>query len=240
MRIGILSAIKEELKPFPNLKKLDSKVDGNTWFRMDHPKHQIWLCAGGLGKVNAAIASTVLIREHKIDFLLNTGIAGTLDPSLNLADVCYGKRLIQHDYGTLKEEQIEVYPAGSIPLGDSRESSFTPENWLVGLLEKKMPELRAVTLLSGDVFLQCHKTGDRLRKRFQAQLVDMESAAVAQAAAKFRIPFLAIRSVSDLVGEHPEGVPVSQLKQASRAAAASVMKVLEMLPSEIATETEVG
>ena len=65
------------------------------------------------------IASTVLIREHKIDFLLNTGIAGTLDPSLNLTDVCYGKRLIQHDYGTLKEEQIEVYPAGSIPLGDS-------------------------------------------------------------------------------------------------------------------------
>ena len=59
MRIGILSAIKEELKPFPNLKKLDSDVDGNTWFRMDHPKHQIWLCAGGLGKVNAAIASTV-------------------------------------------------------------------------------------------------------------------------------------------------------------------------------------
>ena len=116
MRIGILSAIKEELKPFPNLKKLDSDVDGNTWFRMDHPKHQIWLCAGGLGKVNAAIASTVLIREHKIDFLLNTGIAGTLDPSLNLADVCYGKRLIQHDYGTLKEEQIEVYPAGSILL----------------------------------------------------------------------------------------------------------------------------
>ena len=59
MRIGILSAIKEELKPFPNLKKLDSDFDGNTWFRMDHPKHQICLCAGGLGKVNAAIASTV-------------------------------------------------------------------------------------------------------------------------------------------------------------------------------------
>ena len=79
-----------------------------------------------------------------------------------------------------------------------------------------------------------------MRKRFQAQLVDMESAAVAQAAARFCIPFLAIRSVSDLVGEHPEGVPVSQLRRASHAAAASVMKVLEMLPSEIAAETEVG
>ena len=88
-------------------------------------------------------------------------------------------------------------------------------------------------------FLQCHKTGDRLRKRFQAQLVDMESAAIAQAAAKFHIPFLAIRSVSDLVGEYTEGVPVSQLKQASRAVAASVMRVLEMLPSEIAAETDV-
>jgi len=42
MRIGILSAIKEELKPFQNLKKLDSDVDENVWFRMDHPKHQIW------------------------------------------------------------------------------------------------------------------------------------------------------------------------------------------------------
>ena len=68
----------------------------------------------------------------------------------------------------------------------------------------------------------------------------MESATVAQAAAKFRIPFLAIRSVSDLVGVHPGGVPVSQLKKASRAAGASVMKVLELLPSEIAAETEVG
>ena len=68
----------------------------------------------------------------------------------------------------------------------------------------------------------------------------MESAAVAQAAAKFCIPFLAIRSVSDLVAEYPGGVPVSQLKQASHAAAASVMKVLVLLPSEVAAETEVG
>ena len=73
-----------------------------------------------------------------------------------------------------------------------------------------------------------------------AQLVDMESAALAQVATRFGIPFLTVRAVSDHVGEHPEGVPRGQLKRASRASAETVMEVIERLPSEKTAESEVG
>ena len=55
-----------------------------------------------------------------------------------------------------------------------------------------------------------------------------------------KVPFLAIRAISDLVGEHPDEVPKVQLKKAAAASAKGVMKILEELPSEITTEPQVG
>ena len=240
MRIGILSAIPEEIHSFPDLVKTNQGIPENPVFQIEHPKHQLVLSAGGLGKVNSAIASTLLIRELHIDFLINSGIAGALDPELKLEEVCFGRRLIQHDYGTLIEGQMKVYPSGSIPLGDAYDPAFMPPYWLEQKLQKEMPKFRPVTVLSGDVFLQCKMKREKLRELFQAQLVDMESAALAQVAFRFGIPFLSVRAVSDHVGEHPEGIPRGQLKRASRASAETVMEVIERLPSEITTESEVG
>ena len=115
-----------------------------------------------------------------------------------------------------------------------------PPYWLEQKLQKEMPKFRPVTVLSGDIFLQCKMKREKLWQLFQAQLVDMESAALAQVASRFNIPFLSVRAVSDHVRKHPKGVQRGQLKRASRASAETVMELIERLPSEKTTESEVG
>ena len=236
MRIGILSAIPEEIQPFPELEKTQYRILETPLFKIKHPQHELFLIAGGLGKVNSAIASTLLIREHRIDFLINAGIAGSLDSGLDLEEVFYGNRLIQYDYGSLKEGEMHVYPAGSIPMGQERDPALTLPLWLEMQMQKEVFGIHPATILSGDIFLQCKLQREKLRERFQAHLVDMESAAVAQVSSRMKVPFLAIRAISDLVGEHSGRVPRGQLKKAAAASVKGVMKILEALPSEITAE----
>ena len=96
-------------------------------------------------------------------------------------------------------------------------------------MQKEVLEIRPATILSGDAFLQCKSKREKLREEFQAHLVDMESAVVAQVSSRMKVPFLAIRAISDIVGVHPGGVPRGQLKKAAAASAKSVMKILEAL-----------
>ena len=51
----------------------------------------------GIGKVNAAISTTLLINKFKPDIIINTGSAGALDESLNVGDVLISDDVKYHD-----------------------------------------------------------------------------------------------------------------------------------------------
>ena len=174
----------------------------------------------GIGKVNTALVATLLLDHFGCRSVLLTGVAGGIDPALGIGDVVIADRLIQHDYGAIIAGEINPFPAGrSADRGIARATrlrsrpdirqrlrdrlaGFTlpPPPAAVTGGTPRQPTIRSGTIISGDQFINCETTRQRLFDRFQAQAVEMEGAAVAQVAVQFNAPCIVVRCLSDLAG----------------------------------------
>lgn len=173
----------------------------------------------GVGKVNAAIAATLLAQHFGVSALAFTGVAGGLDPALEVGDVVVARKLVQHDYGALVGGKIVTYQPGAFPLPEvdathgyylepalearlaaAIEGIALPVLELPGLAPRT-PRLLMGTVITGDSFLNCEPTRQRFFTTYGAQAVEMEGAALAQVAERFGLPCLVIRSLSDLAGQ---------------------------------------
>ncbi|KGE16680.1 MTA/SAH nucleosidase [Paenibacillus wynnii] len=153
------------------------------------------VCKSGVGKVNAAVTTQVLIDTFKASQVLFTGVAGALHPELNIGGIVISSECMQHD--------MDVTPLGFargiIPYQEV--SSFPADPELVRLAQKACRELQVQYMtgkvLSGDQFIASQETVTRLREEFDGVCAEMEGAAVAQACYMNSTPFVIIRSMSD-------------------------------------------
>ena len=219
--LGLISAIPQELAHFgAELEIASDREIGGIGFRQGRLDGQPLVVAeAGLGKVNAAVVSTLLLSEFGCRALVFSGVAGGLDPALAVGDVVLGRRLVCHDYGRLSDRRIVTYQPGAMPLpGFSETHGYDlPEDLLTRLRQAlegfslpevaaedggtRQPRLVEGTILTGDTFLSCAATRVELAERFGGQAVEMEGAAVTQVAERFAKPAVVIRALSDLAGE---------------------------------------
>jgi adenosylhomocysteine nucleosidase len=173
------------------------------------------LAPTGIGKVNAAVTATLVIERHRPSAIVVTGVAGGLDPDLRVGDVVVAGLAIQHDAGVLEDGGLATHQAGHVPFfNPSPHLGYRPP---ADLLERVMaaleglqlepvedggdrPRVVAGTVLTGDSFLASAGTRDALHRRFGAQAIEMEGAAVAQAARRLGVACLVVRALSDLAG----------------------------------------
>ena len=87
MRIGIICAIPNELRYFNLSENRIQKIGERKFYKGTHDKHELILVQSGLGKVNAAVVSTLLIEKFKCEFLLFSGVAGGIDPEIEIGEV---------------------------------------------------------------------------------------------------------------------------------------------------------
>ncbi len=174
----------------------------------------VLLAESGIGKVAMALLATALIVRHAPSWIVFTGVAGGVDPALQVGDVVIGNRLIQHDAGLFGPDGPAVYQAGHLPFFNPTDRlGFDPpaglvERALIGLrdlvldpVEGHQPRVAAGVILTGDVFVNSSALREGLFARHRASAVEMEGAALAQVADHFSVPWLVIRSLSDLAGE---------------------------------------
>jgi adenosylhomocysteine nucleosidase len=176
----------------------------------------------GIGKVAAAMVATLLLDSLRCRALLVSGVAGGIDPTLNIGDLVVARRLIQHDYGRLQADSFTPFRPGVPPFGPGRRDyAFDlPDDLaqriggalegvhlpplpvdLAGLKDgAASPRLLLGTIVSGDQFINDETTRQHLQTEFGAHAVEMEGAAVAQVAEAFGVPAIVIRSLSDLAG----------------------------------------
>ena len=230
MRIGIICAIKNELRYFNTSKNTCQKIGDRTFYNGIYENHELILVQSGLGKVNAAVVSTLLIDKFNCELLLFSGVAGGIDPDMEIGDVIIAESLIQYDYGTLLKRELKAFRPGSIPIGEPKnELEFSLDTEIKNKIKAVLPQIRMGTILTGDVFLQCEETRIELFEKYGAQAIDMEGGAVAQVAEQYGIPVIVIRSLSDLAAADSQKLSSKYLKKAAENSFNTVQDLLKAL-----------
>ena len=153
----------------------------------------------GIGKVNATIATTLLIHEFDVDVVINTGSAGGIGENLSIGDLVIATSLSYHD----ADNRGFGYTYGQIPQMDAE---YLVDEKLGNMIEEAAPPLgwqvQKGLIVSGDSFISDTAQIKKIKKHFPEALVtEMEGAAVAQTCRQFDIPFAVIRAVSDTADE---------------------------------------
>jgi adenosylhomocysteine nucleosidase len=180
----------------------------------------------GVGKVNAAICAQLLISEYRVTHIINTGIAGAILPELRPLDVVLSTDAVEHD--------VDVtgfgYPATVIP---GMKSVFKADARLLAAAESAGKRLgvktRRARIATGDSFIDSAEKKQRIRELCGPACVEMEGAAIAHAAKLNGVPFVIIRSISDMADDSGAADSLFNEKAAAGTSARLVMGALEAL-----------
>lgn len=198
--IGIIGAMDEEVEILKSMLDITETVTeaGMTFYKGMLHNRQIVLARSGIGKVNAAVCAQLMITLFKIDYLINSGVAGTLHPDINQGDIVISTDAVQHDVDTT----VFGDPLGAIPrLGVT---FFEADQALMTLAEKAANSLNfeGVSIFrgrvaSGDQFVAGGELKDRIQSNFAPSAVEMEGASIAHVAYLNKVPYVIIRAISD-------------------------------------------
>ncbi|MDR0219598.1 MAG: 5'-methylthioadenosine/S-adenosylhomocysteine nucleosidase [Enterobacteriaceae bacterium] len=160
---------------------------------------EIALLKSGIGKVAAALGTTLLIEHCQPDIVINTGSAGGLDPKLKVGDIVVSDEVRYHD-ADLTAFGYEPGQMAQCP------AAFIADEKLIMLAEKCIQslELNAVRGLvcSGDAFINGAEPLARIRATFpQVAAVEMEAAAIGHVCHQYNVPFVVVRAISDVADQ---------------------------------------
>ena len=197
--IGIIGAMEEEVA---KLKEVMENVTVRSKASMDFCKgtlkgHEVVVVRSGIGKVNAAICTQILVDEYHVRCVINTGIAGSLKAEINIGDIVLSTDTLEHDMDAV----AFGYPVGQIPRMDtlSFEADAKLREAAKQVCDKILPEVGVFEgrVLSGDQFISDSVKKDWLSETFGGYCTEMEGAAIAHTAYVNKVPFLIIRAISD-------------------------------------------
>ena len=197
--IGIIGAMEEEvssLKEEMDVQEIVEKA-GMMFCKGILCGQKVVVVRSGVGKVNAGICAQILVDLFQVDLLINTGIAGSLDARIDIGDMVISTDALQHDM----DASVFGDPVGQIPRLDT--FSFPADEALarkaIRANEKANPDIRTFTgrIVSGDQFISSKEVKDRIVENFHPLCVEMEGAAIAQAAYLNKVSYVIIRAISD-------------------------------------------
>ncbi|MBR5092131.1 MAG: 5'-methylthioadenosine/adenosylhomocysteine nucleosidase [Bacteroidales bacterium] len=188
MKIGVIIAMDIEYR------QMHDAIGGDTG-RLGDNEIVLWQC--GIGKVNAAVGTMRLVQEHHPDAIISTGLAGGIDPLMQVMDVLAATQAVYHDVdcGTglgCQRGQVQGLPV-----------RFDADPQLLdhALKVQTNSTLRTGLICTGDQFITDRERQNDIKRHFPDGLAcDMESAAIAQTCYLLKVPFLSLRVISDTPG----------------------------------------
>lgn len=195
MKTGIICACKRELEPFFGEFKITSNSErsGLKIYEGQLRSHDVVAVVSGAGKVNAAIATQLLVDRYNADVVINAGVCGGMDPALKIFDTVIATDSAYHD---ADEELL------ALDRDDLSFANFSSDSKLLELSQKAAKELHAAgtifwgRMVTGDRFIADDGRADIIEK-YNPLSVDMETAAMAHVCYVNKVPFIAIRTVTD-------------------------------------------
>lgn len=228
MKIGIIVAMEEEIKhlieAFENYemheragqKIYDGVIEGEA----------VAVVQSGIGKVNASIASSLLIGQFDVDMIINTGSAGAVKKGLAIGDLVISTKLAYHDV----DNRVFNYQYGQIP---QMPAFYEADHEWIKKIEKlafDYPNTQRGLIVTADSFVASTEQTNRIIKHFPNALVaEMEGAAVAQTCYQYDIPFVVIRAVSDTADDEATVDFDEFVRLAGQRSAALVISLLKKI-----------
>ncbi|GKT11561.1 MAG: adenosylhomocysteine nucleosidase [Thiomicrorhabdus sp.] len=230
MKVAIIGAMEEEVTLLRDkLTNLKTEVHaGFEYYSGQIDNVEVALLRSGIGKVNAAISSTLLLELYQPDYVINTGSAGGFHTDLNVGDIVISSSVCHHD--------VDVtpfgYELGQVP---GLPPCFMPDAHLVKAAQASIEALQEVVhmhglIATGDRFMYKQDDVNNTRSNFPEMIAcEMEAAAVAQVCHSFSVPFVIIRSLSDIAGKENAVTFEKYLEQAATHSAKVILGMLTKL-----------
>lgn len=233
MAVGIISAIPEEYSRLEWDAEPKTEIIVNKIFKFGKINDIDVIAAEcGIGKVNAALTTGLLLGHFGCDSIAFSGVAGGINPELNTGDVLIADELIQHDYGAIVNGQVISSIPGSFPALDDTDDDIAyrmPDRLKNALINVIGLEPKFGRILTGDTYLACESTRKMFRGQFGADAIEMEGGAIAQVCCSWHVPFVVVRVLSDLAGAESQYEFEEFVDDASKKAASIVSRVLPVL-----------
>jgi len=200
-RIGIIGAMAQEVAALAaQLEERRTRHHVGCTFHLGKLHGvDVVILQSGIGKVNAAIGTTLLLDVYQPEAVINTGSAGGFGEGLEIGDVVVSSEVRHHDVNAV----VFGYEHGQVP---QMPAAYFPDARLVTLARECIEQLGEVNVVegliaTGDVFMACPDLVATTRSRFPTMLAaEMEAAAIAQTCHQYGCPFVVIRALSDIAG----------------------------------------
>lgn len=230
MRIGVIGAMEEEVELLRNqLANTSVREIANSEFTTGTYKGQeLILLKSGIGKVNAAMTTTILMQEFKPDLVLNIGSAGGFDEELEVGAVVISDEVRHHDV----DATVFGYELGQVP---QMPAAYIANKELVELAVQAVDDIgehqHAVGLIAtGDSFMSDPERVASVKQQFPAmKAAEMEAAAVAQVCFQYDTAFVVIRALSDIAGKESSISFEEFLPVAAKHSTEIVLRVIEKM-----------
>ena len=201
--IGIIGAMNEEIEKLQKDMTIDSEIvrANITYYKGTLYGCDCVVCKSGIGKVNMALCTQLLIDNFFPDLIINTGVAGAIDDELEIGDIVISTQAIEHDVDiTALGYKKSVIPDLDTSVFDAQSGvAELAYNIANGIL--KDAHVTRGLIATGDQFISSKEGKDSLHKEYDCLCAEMEGAAMAHVAHVNNIPFVIIRAISDQADE---------------------------------------
>ncbi|KQL55929.1 MULTISPECIES: 5'-methylthioadenosine/S-adenosylhomocysteine nucleosidase [Bacillaceae] len=229
MKIGIIGAMEEEVNylrkqmtdvtvtVIANCEFTDGILNGTN----------VILTKCGIGKVNAALATSILNDRYQPTYVINTGVAGGLNQTMAVGDLVISTEVRHHDV----DATVFGYEYGQVP---GMVSAYLPEPTLIEAAKDAATKVgfhvEEGLVVTGDSFMDDEERVNAVKVRFPtAFCAEMEAAAIAQVCHQYGTPFVIIRALSDVAGQDAKMSYDTFLEKSAVNSAKQVMLMIESL-----------
>jgi len=195
-KLAIMGAMQEEVEPllafFDNVK--ETQYADNKYYEVNYNGLDIVIAYSKIGKVFASLTASTMIQKFGCDTLLFSGVAGGINPQLNIGDLIIADKLCQHDL----DITAFGHPHGYVPEG--KVFVETDENLRrIAIEVAKEQGLKVIegTIATGDQFVHSSERKEFIETTFKADALEMEGASVAVVCDALKVPFFILRAISD-------------------------------------------
>jgi adenosylhomocysteine nucleosidase len=238
MKAAIIGAMEPEVAILKAklIQATTTEHAGYTFYQGLLNNTDVVIVQSGIGKVAAALATALIIDKFNPDYVVNTGSAGGFDQSLKIGDIVISSEVRYHDV----DVTAFGYEIGQLP---ANPAAYIPHPSLVKAAEVGIKALTATSdtniqtlvglITTGDTFMTKDEDIAKARKNFPTMAaVEMEGAAIAHTCHQFNVPFVIIRSMSDIAGKESPSSFEAYLETASVNSSQLVLNMLDALKSE--------